>query len=231
MRISGLQKMTLLDYPGKVACTVFFGGCNFRCPYCHNADLVFDSGLEPFIAEEEFFTFLSKRKGFLDGVCITGGEPMLQKDLEAFMGRIKEQGFLVKLDTNGSFPDRLEKILDAKLVDYVAMDIKNSKRKYGMTIGIPKYDTTPIEKSVKILKKSTIPYEFRTTLVREYHDLEDIIHMGTWLAGCRSYHLQTFVDSGNLIGKQELHPFGKEEMEQFANLLKTYTKAIYTRGI
>ena len=231
MRILGLQKMTLLDYPGKVACTVFFGGCNFRCPYCHNADLVFDAGLEPFIKEEEFFTFLSERKNLLDGVCITGGEPMLQKDLETFIIKIKEQGFLVKLDTNGSFPNRLENLLKKRLVDYVAMDIKNSKAKYGMTIGISDYDTTFIEKSMDLLKKSEIPYEFRTTLIREYHSKEDVMQIGKWIEGCPSYHLQTFVDSGNLIGKQHLTPFGKEEMEAFANLLRTYITSVSVRGI
>ena len=229
MHILGLQKMTLLDYPGKVACTVFLGGCNFRCPFCHNPDLVFASATAVGIAEKEFFGFLSQRKGFLDGVCITGGEPMLEKDLVPCIQKIREMGFLVKLDTNGSFPDRLKHLVDNGLVDYVAMDIKNSREHYGSTIGIPIYDTTNIERSVSILMEGGVPYEFRTTLVREYHTPSDIKAMGTWLAGCQAYFLQTFVDSGNLLGKEPMKAFSLEEMESFKNLLKSYIGVVSIR--
>ena len=230
MHILGLQKMTLLDYPGKVACTVFLGGCNFRCPFCHNPDLVFASEKEKGITEGEFFAFLSQRQGLLDGVCITGGEPMLEKGLDLFIQKIRELGFLVKLDTNGSFPDRLKYLVDNRLVDYVAMDIKNSKGHYGKTIGIPLYDTTQVEQSVAILMEGRVPYEFRTTLVREYHTREDIKAMGAWLQGCRAYFLQTFVDSGNLLGKEPMKSFFQEEMENFKNLLKSDIKAVSIRG-
>jgi len=230
MQIAGLQKMTLLDYPGKVACTVFLGGCNFRCPFCHNPDLVFSSNQEESISEQDFLAFLSQRKGFLDGVCITGGEPMLEKDLVPFIQRIRTMGYLVKLDTNGSFPDRLQYLLDSGLVDYVAMDIKNSKARYGETIGIAGYDTAMVEQSVSLLMEGSVPYEFRTTLVRENHTAEDIKAMGAWLKGCRSYFLQTFVDSGNLLGRENMTAFSKEEMEASKNLLKSYIEAISIRG-
>lgn len=230
MHIVGLQKMTLLDYPGKVACTVFLSGCNFRCPFCHNPDLVFSSEPETGISEPEFFAFLSQRKGFLDGVCITGGEPLLQRELVPFIQKIKEMGLLVKLDTNGSFPERLRPLVENRLVDYVAMDIKNSKENYGSTIGIPAYDTANVEQSVVILTEGSVSYEFRTTLVREYHSDKDIKAMGAWLAGCHSYFLQSFVDSGNLLGKEPMHAFSKEEMARFKNLLKSTIEAIFIRG-
>lgn len=230
MHIAGLQKMTLLDYPGVVACTVFLGGCNFRCPYCHNPVLVVGSSAEPGISEEAFFRFLDERKLFLDGVCITGGEPMLSSGLEAFIKEIRARGFLVKLDTNGSFPDQLERLVANRLVDYVAMDIKNSKARYGETIGIAGYDTAMVEQSVSLLMEGSVPYEFRTTLVRENHTAEDIKAMGAWLKGCRSYFLQTFVDSGNLLGRENMTAFSKEEMEASKNLLKSYIEAISIRG-
>jgi len=231
MHIAGLQKITLLDYPGKVACTVFLGGCNFRCPFCHNPDLVFAFVPGQGISEQEFFEFLSQRKDFLDGVCITGGEPMLEKDLGLFIQKIKDMGFLVKLDTNGSFPDRLKHLVDDHLVDYVAMDIKNSREHYGATIGIPAYDTTNVEQSVAILMEGNVPNEFRTTLVQEFHTSDDIKSMGRWLQGCQAYFLQTFVDSGNLLGKEPLTAFSQEEMESFRNLLKSYIEAISIRGV
>ncbi len=230
MQILGLQKMTLLDYPGKVACTVFLGGCNFRCPFCHNPDLVFAPAEGKGISEQEFFNFLSQRKGFLDGVCITGGEPMLERDLVPFIEMIKAMGLLVKLDTNGSFPDRLHHLLENRLVDYVAMDIKNSREHYGSTIGIPLYDTTNVEQSVAILMESNVPYEFRTTLVREFHIESDIHAIGKWLQGCHAFFLQTFEDSGNLLGKMPLSAFSQVEMESFRYLLKSHIEIVSIRG-
>ncbi len=229
MHIAGLQKMTLLDYPGKVSCTVFMGGCNFRCPFCHNPDLVFAPADEKSISEQEFFYFLSQRKGFLDGVCITGGEPMLERDLVPFMQKIKEMGFLVKIDTNGSFPDRLKPLVENNIVDYVAMDIKNSKEHYGSTIGIPFYDTIKVEQSVALLMEGCVPYEFRTTLVREHHAESDIHAIGKWLQGCQAYFLQTFEDSGNLLGKMPLSAFSQMEMESFRNLLKSHIETVSIR--
>ena len=161
--------MTLLDYPGKVACTVFLSGCNFRCPFCHNAGLVLSPCAQDLIPEERFFAFLQKRKGILDGVCITGGEPCLQPDLADFIRRIREGGFAVKLDTNGSFPDVLQVLLQQGLLDYVAMDVKNAPARYAETCGVPGFDPAPVERSVRLLQQSGVPFELRTTVVAGLH--------------------------------------------------------------
>ena len=180
MILKGFQKTTLLDFPGRVACTVFTGGCNFRCPFCHNARLVTEQDCEERVSEEEFFSFLTKRQGILDGVCVTGGEPLLQKDILPFLARIRELGFLVKLDTNGSRPDVLAQILDARLVDYIAMDLKNSKEKYAMTCGLDTYPEA-IDESIAMIMRSGVAYEFRTTVVREFHTSEDMVAMAKWI--------------------------------------------------
>lgn len=200
MKICGFQKMTMLDYPGKVACTVFTGGCNFRCPFCHNAMLVTDIDENAVYAEDEILSYLNKRKGIIDGVCITGGEPLLQKDIGDFLIKVKETGMPVKLDTNGSYPEKLRELVSQGLVDYVAMDIKNSKEKYPLTVGLPGYDIGKIEESVEFLMSDAVDYEFRTTVVREFHTAEDIVEITKWIAGAKRYFLQGFVDSGNLIG-------------------------------
>ncbi|MBQ9913166.1 MAG: anaerobic ribonucleoside-triphosphate reductase activating protein [Clostridia bacterium] len=210
MRISGIQKLTLLDFPGKTACTVFCYGCNFLCPFCHNALLVTEKA-EEFIDEEEIFTFLKKRQGILDGVCVTGGEPTLQKDLKAFLRRIKEMGFDVKLDTNGYRPDILREIISEGLCDYVAMDIKNTPEKYALTVG-KEIDTDKILESISLLKEGKIPCEFRTTVVRELHTEEDIREIARLLEGEAPFFLQQFKDSGCLIG-EGLSAYSKEEME------------------
>ena len=157
MIIQGLQKLTLLDYPGKVACTIFTAGCNFRCPFCHNASLVIDTSANETIPEEEIFRFLTKRQGILDGVCISGGEPLIQDGIEEFIRQIKEMGYDVKLDTNGSFPDKLIRLVEAGLIDYVVMDIKNSQEHYGKTIGIEDYDIRDVHRSVKYLMSGEVP--------------------------------------------------------------------------
>lgn len=211
MKISGFQKLTLLDYPGKVACTIFTGGCNFRCPFCHNAGLVNGTGEEHYDPDTILAT-LQKRQGLLDGVCITGGEPLLQPDIADFIGRIRKMGFAVKLDTNGSFPERLQAIVDAGLVDYVAMDIKNSKARYAETVGKADFDIAPVEASVKYLLENHVEYEFRTTVVREFHTPQDIVDIVTWIQGAPKYFLQNFVDSGNLLCPG-LHGVPKETME------------------
>ena len=202
MLIKGLQKLTLLDFPEKMACTVFTFGCNFRCPFCHNASLVLsDRADDTRITEEEFFAFLQKRKGILEGVCVTGGEPTLQPDLLPFLRKIKELGYAVKLDTNGYQPDVLKAAVETGLVDYVAMDIKNSLARYGETVGIPHFDTAPIEESTAYLMEGHIPFEFRTTLVKGLHTPEDLSQIGEWLHGEEAFFLQGFVDSGDLIGE------------------------------
>lgn len=230
MIIQGLQKLTLLDYPGKVACTVFTAGCNFRCPFCHNASLVVDTSINPNIPEEEIFRFLTKRQGILDGVCISGGEPLIQDGIEAFIRRVKEMGYDVKLDTNGSFPDKLIRLVEEGLVDYVAMDIKNSQEHYGRTVGIEEYDISDIHRSVKYLMSGAVPYEFRTTVVQEYHQRSDFASIGRWIRGAERYYLQQFVDSGDLI-RPGLHGYRKEIMEQALEVVKKDVPSAQLRGL
>ena len=232
MNIYGFQKTTLLDFPGKVACTVFLGGCNFRCPFCHNPSLVFPSEFPEPINEEEFFGYIKKRKGILDGVCITGGEPLLSKDIPGFLRRIKDEGLSVKLDTNGSFPDRLESAVKEKLVDYVAMDIKNSRKNYGKAVGIDNYDTSSVEKSVAFLLQKTVPSEFRTTVVKGIHEAFDFIDIASWIQGADRYYLQSFVNSGEILNAEaELSSFTRDEMEEFAKTVSETVKNVEIRGI
>lgn len=221
MKIKGLQKLTLLDFPERIACTVFLGGCNFRCPFCHNASVVLPGRECENISESDFFEFLESRKTRLGGVCVSGGEPTLSPELPIFLSKIKKMGFAVKLDTNGYRPDVLKNLIDAGLVDYVAMDIKNSKGKYGVTVGIEKFDPSPILESTSILMKAEIPFEFRTTVTRELHTPDDIRMMGEWLSGEEKFYLQTFEDSGDLIGSG-YSAYGREEMENLLKILKEY---------
>ncbi len=230
MNIQGLQKLTLLDYPGHVACTVFTGGCNFRCPFCHNAPLVTENFGSSKVTTEELLAFLRKRRGILDGVCITGGEPLLQQDIKDIIKEIKSLGFAVKLDTNGSFPEILMELCDEGLLDYVAMDIKNTPEKYGETIGKKDFDIEPIQKSVEFLKKGTVPYEFRTTVTYEHHTVEDIVTISRWLVGAEKYFLQNFVDSGDLIEKNT-HGHDKNVMISMKNAAKEHLAATELRGL
>lgn len=239
MNIQGFQKLTLLDYPEKVACTIFTGGCNFRCPFCHNASLVVgeQGNIIPIerqgqrgYTEDEVLAYLKKRQGILDGVCITGGEPLLQKDLESFIVKVRELGFLIKLDTNGSYPEKLDQLIGKGLIDYVAMDIKNSIEHYGETIGIENYDTTPIEKSVALLLKGNVEYEFRTTVTKEFHKAEDISQIGAWIKDAPRYFLQQFVDSGDVIGRG-LHPCDEEEMKAWIGILQKTIPEAKLRGV
>ena len=227
MQIKGLQKTTLLDYPGQVACTVFTGGCNFRCPFCHNASLVLAPNAVDSIPENEFFAFLSKRKGILDGVCVTGGEPLLQNDIIPFLERIRSMGFKIKLDTNGSFPQRLEEIISLGLVDHIAMDIKNSPEKYGITSGASCLDQ--VLESIQLIMESGISYEFRTTVVRELHEIEDIEEIGKLISGAEQYFLQAFKDSDELIG-EGFSAYSDEEMEQLLSVVLKYVPSARIRG-
>ena len=229
MNIQGIQKLTLLDYPDHMACTVFTGGCNMRCPFCHNASLVLRPGENPAYFEEEIYAFLKKRQGVLDGVAITGGEPLLQHDLREFILRVRELGFAVKLDTNGSYPARLEALIKEGLLDYIAMDVKNSLEKYAQTVGVPHFDTAPIEQSIALLRESDVPFELRTTVVRELHTAEDIEDMGVWLAGDHKHYLQGFIDSGDLIRKG-LSGYDKNQMVDLVNVLKAYVPRAELRG-
>ena len=229
MKIHGLQKMTLLDFPGRVACTVFLGGCDFRCPFCHNFDLV--NGAAPvFMEEDDFFSFLEKRRGLIDGVAITGGEPCLRPDLPAFMGRIRQLGYGVKLDTNGNHPALLRQILDKGLVDYVAMDIKNSPARYGRTIGLPQFDLQPVEESIRLLMQGKTDYEFRTTVVDELHSREDFEAIGPWIAGAKRYFLQAFTDRDS-VPFGNLHAPSKEKLIRCADVVRPFVPEVALRGV
>ena len=229
MIIKGLQKTTLLDFPGKVACTVFTAGCNFRCPFCHNASLVISPDLTDTISEDELFAFLKKRRGILDGVCITGGEPLLQRDIEELIKKIRDLSLAVKLDTNGAYPERLRSIIENDLVDYVAMDIKNSKEKYALTAGAD-VDIGKISESVGLLMSSGIAYEFRTTIVKELHSPEDIRSIGEWIAGADKYFLQSFTDSGELIA-DGYSAHTPQDMAGLLEIAKQYVPNAALRGI
>ncbi|MCP1102831.1 pyruvate formate lyase activating enzyme [Aequitasia blattaphilus] len=230
MIIQGLQKLTLLDYPEKIAATIFTSGCNFRCPFCHNASLVVETDKYDKISEQEVLSFLKKRKGILEGVCISGGEPLLQHDIEEFIKKIKEMGYLVKLDTNGSYPEKLKRLVENKLVDYVAMDLKNSRLKYQETIGVKEFDLSSIEKSMRILLKGTVPYEFRTTLVKEFHRKSDIGDMARWIKGAEKYFLQQFVESDEMI-VTGLHGYNEEIMKQALEVAREEVENAQIRGV
>lgn len=230
MNFSGFQKLTLLDFPGHVACTLFSHGCNFRCPYCHNAMLVTEEKSGDVFSDDEILSYLKKRKGILDGVCFTGGEPLIQKELPDFIRKVKELGFLVKLDTNGSFPERLKELVGEGLVDYVAMDIKNSLSKYGDTIDIKNFSTEKVEQSIDFLIGSSINFEFRTTIVAEYHTIQDIEDIAKRIKGAKKYFLQNFVDSGNLIG-ENLHAVSKETLEKMRETALKHLENVEIRGI
>ncbi len=230
MKLIGLQKMTVLDFPGRVACIVFTFGCNFRCPFCHNASLVLGEG-ESDVTEEEFFSYLQKRKGILDGVCVTGGEPLLQKDIEDFLRKIKALGYEIKLDTNGMFPAKLKEIVNAGLVDYVAMDIKNSPEYYAVTVGKEELDFEKIKESVEFLiNEASVDYEFRTTVVAEFHTESAFEKIGKLIKGAKKYYLQGFVDSGDLIGSN-LTALPKNIMEKMAERVKPYVGKVQIRGV
>lgn len=230
MNICGFQKTTLLDYPEKVACTVFLSGCNFRCPFCHNSGLVTKIDTKNTYKEKEIIDYIKKRNGILDGVCITGGEPLLSENLENFLIKIKDTGLKIKLDTNGSFPERLKEIAGNGLIDYVAMDIKNSKEKYSETADIRNLDISKIEESINFLINGKIDYEFRTTVVKEFHTLNDIEKIGKWISGAKKYYLQKFIDSGNLIG-ENMTEIPEKEMIKMKNIAEKYIKTVELRGI
>ena len=234
MVLSGLQKLTLLDFPGHTACTVFTGGCNLRCPFCHNAVLVTEVQDIETIPEEEFFSFLNKRKGLLDGVAITGGEPLLQKDIRPFIEKVRALGYKVKLDTNGFFPETLMELVNAGLIDYVAVDIKNSPARYAETTGVPGLDLAPLKTSIDFLMQGRVDYEFRTTIVRAFHTEKEIDEIGSWIRGAKNWYLQNFADSGNLIGgidPEGLTAVPKEELLAMGKKAEGYVQHAAVRGI
>ena len=228
MNVQGYQKLTLLDFPGRTACTVFTGGCNLRCPFCHNAGLVRTPLAGPNLTDE-VLEYLQKRRGILDGVCITGGEPLLQPDLEDFLRKVKEMGYAVKLDTNGMLPERLSAILATNLVDYVAMDIKSSPDGYAAATGTDA-DVSAVTDSLSILRQSGIPYELRTTAVRGIHTEADFAAIGQWIGDVPAYFIQRFVDSGQLLGSG-FDAFTPEEMERLLATVRVHVPSAQLRGV
>lgn len=229
MVFGGLMKLTLLDYPEKVACTVFTKGCNLRCPFCHNATLVCGRDCEQ-LTEEEVLAFLDKRKHVLEGMCLTGGEPLLNDidDLCAFLGKVKRLGYSVKLDTNGFFPDKLQRVVEGGLVDYVAMDVKNSLSRYDETVGCAP-DLTKMQQSVAYLRSGIVPYEFRMTVTGNHHDEQSVVELGQWLAGDSKMFLQKFVDSGDILDKSTTG-CDEETMKRYRQILLSYLPNTHLRG-
>ena len=234
MTISGLQKMTLLDFPGKVACTVFLHGCNYRCPFCHNSELLEGRG-EPVVSREEFLSFLKKRIGLLDGVCISGGEPTLTPGLKELVREIKSMGYAVKLDTNGSRPSVLKELVSEGLLDYVAMDIKNCPSRYAETCGVSRVDLAAIEESAAFLMTGAVDFEFRTTVVCPLHDGASMAEMGQWLHNIgggkpvKKLFLQPFVDRDTVVFSGLSTP-DSAQMAEFAELLKSFVLEVSARG-
>lgn len=231
MKLSALQKLTLLDYPGRMACTVFTAGCNFRCPFCHNSPLVLPGENTETLDENTLLDFLNKRLGIIDGVVFTGGEPLLHSDILELFKKIKNIGYKIKLDTNGSFPVTLEKAITEKLVDRVAMDIKNSPADYGKAIGVTNIDISKIEYSKKLLMTSGIDYEFRTTVVKGIHTKEGMTDLAKWIEGAKEYYLQQYKDSGNILSGEGLSEFNKEEMLSLAEAVRPYVPSVTLRGV
>ena len=228
MNIAGLQKMTLLDYPGKIACTVFLPGCNLRCPFCHNASLVLPDRLQPLMTQDELLEFLSTRTRKLEGVCVSGGEPTLHHDLPELLRQIRSLGFSVKLDTNGTRPTMLQTILDEGLADYVAMDIKNAPDKYAGTCGGA--DVLPaVQESIRLVMNSGVDYEFRTTVLHPWHTPEDLAAIGRWITGAKRYFIQAFVDSGDLIGTGEA--LTEPQLQDLLQAVKPFIPDTQLRGV
>ncbi len=226
MNICGFQKLTLLDYPGHLAATIFTGGCLFRCPFCHNSSLL---APESFVDEEEILHYLQKRAGILEGVCLSGGEPTLQDDLPLFAEKIRRLGYQIKLDTNGYRPDVLKDLVTHHLLDYVAMDIKSSPLRYQTVSAFPSLDFSHIQSSVDFLRQNFLPYEFRTTVVTGLHQREDFLAIGEWLAGDSTYFLQAYQDSENVLTRVFSSPSPKE-LEEFRTILFPFLPHIHIRG-
>lgn len=231
MRIFGLQKMTLLDYPGKLACTIFTGGCNFRCPFCHNASLVLPERAAETIDKAEVLRFLEKRRGMLEGVVVTGGEPLLHEDIADFLRKARDLGYALKLDTNGTFPDRLRALVEGGLLDYVAMDIKNAPLLYEKTVGSRDFDLAKIEQSKDYLLAGHVDYEFRTTVVRGLHTADSLTAAARWIVGARAYYLQQYRDSGDVLHPVGLGAFADPEMRELFTQVRKVLPVAELRGV
>ena len=229
MQIHGFQKLTLLDFPQKTACTLFLAGCDFRCSFCHNSGLVLGD-LPPETNDEEVLRFLKKRRGLLDGVAVTGGEPLLSPALPELLRKIRDLGFAVKLDTNGNHPERLREMIEKGLVQYVAMDVKNAPEKYGTTVGIPDLDIARVDESIRMLLHGTVEYEFRTTAVRELHDEDSFRAIGAWLRGAARYYIQCFTDRDTVMSPG-LHAPSNAELQRFLDAVKPFIPSAALRGV
>lgn len=230
MKICGFNKTTLLDYPGRVACTIFSGGCNFRCPFCQNSGLVVRPEEQPEYSREEILSFLKKRQGILDGVCVSGGEPTLSPSLGSLLQDIKNLGYSIKLDTNGSRPDTLKSLAEDGLIDMVAMDIKTSPERYSVLTGIPHPDLNAIYESVDFLMSGNLDYEFRTTVVKELHTESDFYEIGKWLKGAKAYYLQAYRDSEEVL-QPGFSSYSREELSHFRSILLESISLVEIRGI
>ena len=230
IKFYGLQKLTLLDFPGQTAATVFTGGCNFRCPFCHNRSLVFLNENETEISIDDIMDYLKMRSKVLDGICITGGEPLLHPGAENFIRKVRNIGLKVKLDSNGSNFEVLKHLIDEKLVDYVAMDIKNSPKKYSQTIGLQNFDLTDVEKSKNYLLENHVDYEFRTTVVKEFHSVKNIQEIGEWIKGAKRYYIQNFEDHGSCI-QEGLNAVSEEDLKKMKQVVEPYVEYVEIRGV
>lgn len=227
MLIQGLQKLTLLDFPGRVACTVFLGGCDFRCPFCHNSSLI--AGGESVMDDEALLAFLRKRQGLLDGVAFTGGEPLLRRDLAPLLENIRALGFAVKMDTNGNHPETLKALVNAGLIDYVAMDVKNAPEKYAATIGLETFDLTAVEESLAFLKTGAVDYELRTTAVAEFHSDEDFRAIGEWIKGAKRYFIQCYTDRDSVLCPGLTSPTD-EDLKRWCEIVRPFVGQASVRG-
>lgn len=229
MQIAGLQKTTLIDYPAKVATTIFTRGCSFSCPFCHNPELVLLDQFLPLIDEGQIFNFLASRQGKLQGVCLTGGEPLINPDLADFIQKIKTVGFLIKLDTNGSFPKRLAKIIDRNLIDYIAMDIKAPLEKYSQATGVESFQTVKIEESIKLIMQSGVDYEFRTTVAKPIHQVKDFYQIGKLIKGSRRFFIQNFVRSKHIDKTTDFQPFSADELLEAKTIMEKFVLEVKIR--
>ena len=230
LNFHGFQNVTLLDYPGKVASTVFLGGCNFRCPFCHNGTLVVNPNRYQTISDTEVLEYLRSKSKVLDGVCVTGGEPLLY-DIEPFLQEVKQIGLLVKIDHNGTKPEKLQQLIEHRLVDFVTVDIKNSPQKYSQTIGVHNFDLKPVQRTIDLLRDGAVDYEFRTTVVKGLHDADDFPDIGKMIEGAKQYFLQQYVDSGDILHNNNFSSYTQLEMQQFVDIIKPYVPNTHVRGI
>ena len=230
IKFYGLQKLTLLDFPGRMAATVFTGGCNFRCSFCHNRSLVFLNENDGEISQDDILEYLSLRNKVLDGICISGGEPLLHPGIKSFIKKVRKLGLQVKLDSNGSNFEALKELIDEKLVDYVAMDIKNSPSKYSLTVGLQNFDLSEVEKSKNYLLENHVDYEFRTTVVKQFHEVDDFKEIGKWIKGAKRYYLQNFEDHGSCI-VEGLSAVESTDLEKMKQVVQEYVEDVQIRGV